>query len=228
MKLMSKFRKKLFGLLACALLSMVCGQLSATQVYSVLSKIECGNFVYAGDKSSVCFADRFLSNVQKETNLEVTPKYFDVKLREAKLFHYPFSVFSGEDDFKLQDAERQNLRKYLLNGGFVLASPSCSNEKWDKAFRREMKLTFPNHQLERLPMEDPIFNTVYDIKKLVDKKGKTVLLEAMRINGRIAMIYSKEGLNDVANAKGCCCCGGNEIREPEKVNVNILVYALLY
>jgi hypothetical protein len=32
----------------------------------------------------------------------------------------------------------------------------------------------------------------------------------------------------VGNAKGCCCCGGNEIRNSALVNVNILTYALLY
>jgi hypothetical protein len=26
---------------------------------------------------------------------------------------------------------------------------------------------------------------------------------------------------------GCCCCGGNEIRNSQKVNANILAYALL-
>ena len=42
------------------------------------------------------------------------------------------------------------------------------------------------------------------------------------------MVYSQEGLNDVGNAKGCCCCGGNEIMQAAAVNLNVLVYALLY
>jgi hypothetical protein len=42
------------------------------------------------------------------------------------------------------------------------------------------------------------------------------------------MIYSKEGLNDVSNAKGCCCCGGGMIMESVTVNVNAFTYALLY
>jgi hypothetical protein len=32
----------------------------------------------------------------------------------------------------------------------------------------------------------------------------------------------------VKNAKGCCCCGGNEIMQAAQVNLNALVYALLY
>ena len=53
-------------------------------------------------------------------------------------------------------------------------------------------------------------------------------MEGLEINGRLAMVYSKEGLNDVEHAQGCCCCGGNEIRDPEKVNVNVFAYAVLY
>ena len=27
---------------------------------------------------------------------------------------------------------------------------------------------------------------------------------------------------------GCCCCGGNEIQDPAKINVNVFTYAVLY
>ena len=53
-------------------------------------------------------------------------------------------------------------------------------------------------------------------------------LEGLEINGRLVLVYSKEGLNDVEHASGCCCCGGNEIQDPGKVNVNIFTYAVLY
>ena len=53
------------------------------------------------------------------------------------------------------------------------------------------------------------------------------MLEGLEINGRLVMVYSKEGLNDVANAKGCCCCGGNEIaRRPRERE--LFTYAVLY
>lgn len=193
-----------------------------------LMPIEVGNLVYAGDKSSVCFADRFLKTVNEKTNLFVDPKFHSVKLNEDAVFNHPFCVFSGEKSFELTEGERRNLRQYLKSGGFILSSPSCSNSDWDRALRRELKLVFPEYKLKEIPMSDPLFSTVYEIKRLVEKKGKTVMLEGLEINGRIVMVYSKEGLNDVSHAKGCCCCGGNEIRDPVEVNVNILTYALLY
>jgi len=69
---------------------------------------------------------------------------------------------------------------------------------------------------------------VKTIGRLTDKKGNAAFVEGLEIDGRLVMIYSKDGLNDVANAKGCCCCGGNMIVEAVLVNVNAFVYALLY
>ena len=41
-----------------------------------LTKIQCANLVYAGSKSSVCFADKFLSDVARETNINVGARVF--------------------------------------------------------------------------------------------------------------------------------------------------------
>ena len=193
-----------------------------------LTVLQCGNLIYAGNKSSICFADKFLSDVARDTNLKVGKNYVPLRLDSDALFDYPFCVLSGEGAFSFTQKERDNLRKYLLNGGFILSSPGCSDEKWDKAIRVEWKIIFPEYSLATLPMTHQIFSVVHPIPRLTTKTGKPTLLEGMEINGRLVLAYSKEGLNDVANARGCCCCGGNQINESIKVNVNIFTYALLY
>jgi Domain of unknown function (DUF4159) len=200
----------------------------AGAAHSDLTLLQCGNLIYAGNKSSVCFADRFLTDVSQQTNLRVNRKFCPVRLDSDALFDYPFCVMSGNEHFSLTQKERQQLRKYLMNGGFLLASPGCSDEKWDQSFRQEIKVCFPEYPLQKIPMTHPIFSIVNPISRLVDKNGKTVYLEGLTINGRLALVYSKEGLNDVAHAAGCCCCGGNEIQGPALVNVNVFTYAVLY
>lgn len=195
---------------------------------SDLTLLQCGNLIYAGNQSSVCFADRFLSDVAQQTNLRVNKKFCPVRLETDALFDFPFCVMSGNEKFSLSEKERQQLRKYLNQGGFLLVSPGCSDETWDKAFRQELKVTFPQLSLETIPMTHPIFSTVNRISRLTEKKGREVHLEGLTINGRLVLVYSKDGLNDVANAKGCCCCGGNEVRDAAKVNVNVFTYAVLY
>ena len=151
-----------------------------------------------------------------------------MKLETDELFDTPFCIFSGDKSFTLTQRERDNIKRYLTSGGFILASPSCSDENWDKSFRRELKSCFPDRELTRLPMSHPVFSIVRNITRLTDKYGKPTMIEGLEIDGRLVLLYSKDGLNDVSNAKGCCCCGGNQIAECVEVNVNALVYALLY
>lgn len=193
-----------------------------------LTLLQCGNLTYGGNKSSVCFADKFLVDVARDTKLNVGRNFVPVRLDSDKLFDFPFCVVSGEGNFTLTDRERANLRRYLQQGGFLLASPSCSDANWDRAFRKELKLCFPELELQKLAMTHPVFSVVNPISRLTCKNGKVALLDALDVNGRLAVIYSTEGLNDVANAKGCCCCGGNQINESARMNVNIFTYALLY
>lgn len=193
-----------------------------------LTKLQCGNLVYAGVKSSICFADKFLGDVGRETNLRIGQAFVPVRLDADNVFDFPFCVWSGEQDFVLTKKERDNLRKYLLQGGFILSSPGCSDPAWDVALRRELQLIFPEQHLAKLPMSHPVFSMVHKIAHLTDKHGGAAYVEGLEIGGRLAMVYSKDGLNDVSNAKGCCCCGGNMIVEAVLVNVNALTYALLY
>ena len=190
--------------------------------------LSCGNLIYGGKQTSVCFSNTFLTDINNKTTIRINPKFKDVKLSSSDVFKYPFAVFSGEDDFRLSETDRENLKKYITLGGFILASPSCSNADWDKAFRRELEILFPKIRLERIPMSHPIFSLIYDVPKLHLKKGSGAYIEGLFINNRLCLVYSKDGLNDVSNAKGCCCCGGNEIKESKMVNVNIFTHALIY
>jgi hypothetical protein len=195
---------------------------------SDFSLLQCGNLIYAGNQSSVCFADRFLSDVAEQTQLRVNKKFCPVRLDAEAVFDYPFCVMSGNENFSLSEKERGQLRKYLTHGGFLLVSPGCSDANWDKSFRQEIKLCFPDNALKAIPTKHPIFSLVNQIPRLTEKHGNPAVLEGLEINGRLVLVYSKEGLNDVENAKGCCCCGGNELRDPARINVNVFTYAVLY
>ena len=200
----------------------------STPAHSDLTLLQCGNLIYAGSQSSVCFADNFLTDVAAQTNLRVNKKFCPVRLDAEALFDFPFCVMSGNESFSLTPKERDQLRQYLSQGGFLLVSPGCSDEKWDKSFRQEIKVCFPEYPLQIIPMTHPIFSIVNPIPRLTEKHGQPVSLEGLEINGRLGLVYSKEGLNDVQHASGCCCCGGNEIESPARVNVNVFTYAALY
>ena len=193
------------------------------------AEVQCANLIYGGTQTSRCFSDEFLSAVQRETTITTERRFKTVKLASDELFNYPFAVMTGEADFHLSNQERENLKRYLENGGFILASAGCSSKTFDSAFRREMKAVFPDKELKTLPKDSPIFRTVYKIERLdLKSPAEEPTLLAMEHAGKIVAIYSLHGLNNTANAPGCCCCGGNEIKNSLEMNVNILAYALLY
>ena len=189
--------------------------------------VECANLIYAGTKSSVCFSEEFLSSVASETTINTSRKFKPVKLGEKEVFRFPFAAMTGEGAFTLTDDERKNLKLYLEKGGFLLASAGCSSKEWGDSFMHEIEAIFPDRKLEEVPMNHPIFRTVYDVQRLDMSHGGEAKLLGLTIGGKIVLIFSADGLNDTATMHGCCCCGGNEIQNSQKVNANILAYALL-
>lgn len=196
-------------------------------------QLKCANLVYAVSKSSVCFSDRFLATVSRETNCQPARIFTPVRLADEDVFQFPFAIMTGEGAFSLTERERHLLKSYLTRGGFLLASAGCSSAPWDQSFRQEIRRVFPDNKLVKIPMDHSIFHTVFDIRAIMLKKGGTTQLEGLEIEGKIVLIYSPEGLNDTGNAgrdggRQCCCCGGNEIKNSQEINVNIFTYALTH
>jgi len=190
--------------------------------------VACANLVYSGVKTAHCFSDEFLRLVEAKTTIRTTRRFSQVRLLSDEIYKFPFAIMTGQERFALAAAEVERLRDYLLNGGFLLASAGCSDSGWDHSFRLEIKRVLPGASLERLPFSHPLFNTVFEIRELeTTHKGKA-FLEGIVIDGRLAVVYSKEGLNDTAHKQGCCCCGGDEIGNSLEVNTNILAYALTH
>ncbi|NOY80316.1 MAG: DUF4159 domain-containing protein [Kiritimatiellaeota bacterium] len=191
--------------------------------------IQCANLIYGGTHTSRCFSHEFLTRVQEVAGIPTARRFRSVKLVSRELFQYPFAVMTGEKEFSLSPKERENLKRYVAHGGFLLASAGCSSAEWDRCFRRELRTIFPKRELKRIAMNHPVFRAVYEVKKLeLTHDGPDARLWGLQLDGGIVLVYSPQGLNDTAHTKGCCCCGGNEISNSLELNVNLLVYALLH
>ncbi|MEM6750417.1 MAG: DUF4159 domain-containing protein [Planctomycetota bacterium] len=219
------------ALLALAWLSPARTTLADANRQDAPGAVHTANLIYGSNKTSVCFSDEFLVQIQKETNIHTHPRFTPVKMDTPELFDYPFAVMTGEGAFSLSEEQRNYLKDYLELGGFVVASAGCSSEPWNNSLQREIKQMFPEHQTTVLTADHPVFHTVYDIESSLYKRGENKLpeLHGLEIDGRIALVWSPDGLNDTANAgPSCCCCGGNEVKSARAINVNLLAYALTY
>jgi len=190
--------------------------------------VQVANLIYAGTKSSQCFADHFLVEAEQQSAISTSRRFHAIKLGSDEVYNFPLVIMTGEGDFQLTDREREILVAYIERGGFLLASAGCSSREWDRSFRKEMAQLFPKQPLAELVMDHPLYHTVADIKELQARHGVPRPLEGITLGGRLGVVYSQDGLNDTAHTQGCCCCGGNEISNAIQINVNILAYALAY
>ena len=191
-------------------------------------QVQVGNLIYATSKTSTCFSDSFLTSVSKDAGINLVTKFVPVKSSSAKeLSAVGFALMTGEGAFTMTTDERTQLKAWLENGGFLLASAGCSSKEWSASLRNEMKQMFGSDGLTTVSAEHPLFQTLYDVRAITLKNNGKARFEGVIVDGRLVCLFSHEGLNDTARVEGCCCCGGNEITNAHQVVANALVYALV-
>jgi hypothetical protein len=101
------------------------------------------------------------------TSLKVDPNGKVVELTDDALFDFPFAVMSGVPAIQMNAEEAAVLRRYLLNGGFVLVDDFWSDRNYDHFYNEVVKRAFPEAKYEpvELGLDHPIFHCVYDLKE---------------------------------------------------------------
>lgn len=100
--------------------------------------------------------------LQQMTSLKVDPDGRTFRLTDPDLFNYPWIYMVEPGALLLRDEEVPILRKYLLNGGVLMADDFWGEWHW-KAFAREMKRVLPEREFQELPMDHPIFHAVFPL-----------------------------------------------------------------
>ena len=106
----------------------------------------------------------FSYRLQELTSLQTDPYGKVIELSDEKLFDYPFLYLIEPGRMWLEDAEVENLRRYLLNGGFLMVDDFWGDYEWDN-FYQNIKRVFPDREPVELPLEHEIFHCVYDLKR---------------------------------------------------------------
>jgi hypothetical protein len=98
------------------------------------------------------------------TAMKVEPDPAIVEITDPKLFDYPFLFMSGVGGLELDDEEAAILRKYTMNGGFIMVDDFHGHAEWDN-FYRYIKKVFPDREPIDIELPHPIFHVVYDLKE---------------------------------------------------------------
>ena len=107
----------------------------------------------------------FSFRLQQLTSLRVAPDSKVLRLTDPELYNYPFIYMAGVHWMRLTLAEQAALRRYLLNGGFVMMDDFWSPEGWANVLA-EMHNVFPDQEPVELSLDHEIFHIIYDLKEL--------------------------------------------------------------
>jgi hypothetical protein len=106
----------------------------------------------------------FSYRLHELTSLEVDPHGKIIELTDDALFDYPFIYLVEPGRMWLRDEEVVALRRYLLNGGFLMVDDFWGEDEYANLYEN-MKRVFPDREPVELPLEHEIFHCVYDLKK---------------------------------------------------------------
>ncbi len=119
--------------------------------------------------------------------------YATVEVGSAELFNYPFLHMTGHGNVVFSDAEAENLRYYLLGGGFLHID---DNFGMDPFVRTAMKKVFPELEFIELPFEHPIYKQKFEFKnglpKIHKHDDKSAQGFGLVWEGRVVCFYSYE------------------------------------
>jgi len=116
-----------------------------------------------------------------------------VEVGSPDLFNYPFVHMTGHGNVVFTQQEADNLRKYLMGGGFLHIS---DNYGMDKFIRPQMKKVFPELNFVELPFNHPVYQQKYKfsggLPKVHEHDDKAPQGFGLIYNGRLVCFYDYE------------------------------------
>jgi hypothetical protein len=130
-------------------------------------------------------------NAELKTNFDIN--YATVEVGSAEIFNYPFIHMTGHGNVVFSEMEAQNLRTYLLAGGFLHID---DNYGMDPFVRPSMKKVFPELDFIELPFSHPVyrqkFNFPNGLPKIHVHDKKPAQGFGLLWQGRLICFYSYE------------------------------------
>lgn len=196
------------------------------------------------DDAPGALANLLRSASQGEIKLRISTDDRLVGAGGDELFRHHMVFMHGRHEFRFTPAERNNLRKYLENGGTLMADSICASSAFTKAFRRELAEVLPEQSLKRIPASDTLLTSThggYDLARVSlrdpqpaadDRPLATRVrrvepqLEGIRLSDRWAVIFSPLDLSCALEKHEAVECRGYTREDAARLGLNVLMYTL--
>jgi hypothetical protein len=153
----------------------------------------------------------------RELGTTISANIATVEAGSPNIFNYPFVYMTGHGNVVFSAQEAQNLRNYLIGGGFLHVD---DNYGLNPYFRREIVKVFPEYELIELPWSHPIYNQKFSfpqgLPKIHEHDGKPAQGFGIIHEGRLVLFFSYE--SDLGNGWEDQVVHGN----PEEVRLKAL------
>ncbi|NNM16070.1 MAG: DUF4159 domain-containing protein [Bacteroidia bacterium] len=152
---------------------------------------------YSGGGDWYANLETSLPNLAKYCNqnlgMNISTEQGVIEVGSPELFNYPFVHMTGHGNVVFSMDEAENLRNYLLGGGFLHID---DNYGMDKFIRPQMKKVFPEHEFVELPFDHPIYHQTFDfnngLPKIHEHDNKAPSGYGIVHDGRLVCFYSVE------------------------------------
>lgn len=125
------------------------------------------------------------TNIKKEIAI--------VEVGSLDIYNYPFIHMTGHGNIVFSSEEVENLRTYLLSGGFLHID---DNYGMDPYVRSEIRKVFPNTNLVEIPPSHPIFHQKYNFKnglpKIHEHDQNPSQAFGIFMEGELVLLYTYE------------------------------------
>ena len=126
-------------------------------------------------------------------NTKMNTKPQTVEVGSSDIFQYPLLHMTGHGNVFFSEADAENLRNYLISGGFLHIDDNYGMEPY---ITKELKKVFPNTDLIELPNSHDIFNTVYKfpdgLPKIHEHDGKKPQAFGIFHEDRLVLLFTFE------------------------------------
>ncbi len=134
-----------------------------------------------------------ISFCNQKLAMSINEEYATVDVGSLELFNYPFVHMTGHGNVVFSSQEAENLRNYLIGGGFLHID---DNYGLDKFVRPEMKKVFPELEFIELPHSHPIYHQKFNfsngLPKIHEHDNKAAQGFGLIYEGRLVCFYSYE------------------------------------
>ncbi len=179
--------------------------------------------------------------LDKENPFQLSSENRVIEISRQELKKYPVAFMHGRGELRLTELQRDALREYFKNSGFLFVDAICADQAFAESFRREMALVLES-PLSKLPESHALLTREFggfDIREVTvidpDLSGDSInaaqrrlapRLEFGSVDNRIAVVFSPLDISCALESRHSLQCRGYVRDDAARIGINVVLFAL--